>query len=734
MDLEYLLDNQNVAAKRAVIITSYETHKSRTTWRVPDTVEDRPKHAAKQSKTKKPLNKMIGLRTRHVGKFGLLIADEAHKMKNKRTVLWGILQMQKYPAVLFATATPMFNAIRDLLGLVDLLGLNAMKDLFDQTKGTADAITLKKLQKLNLSQLKAEYQRLDPKSPLRLMILDVKLLRRVMRTKREERHAAVAQFFALVLDTIAIQRSQGSSLPMSDGSAVPIRDKFKQIITKTILAPFNNLEKYEYQVQHKIYALKYVQETVNHKPQMDTVEVPGEQSTYSLAGVKPLRALEVLACSTKLARSATELIAFLATGSPRLRAIFQVILKYKILYPVDRARHGHHQKAMIVESSPLSAWYLEVVLNTALICTRVMHSGLNEEQRTNLVRDFNNPASGLKVLIITHSIGSVGLNLHEACDVVILSTPGRSWGHEAQAFGRCLRINSLFDLKVFRIEVPQSHDQYRNARQAEKASLQLAINARDPSIESLLLKLLRQLQVEVDEFRKSDRARDLMKEKAAMDREYEEELDRFLRLKELQKKSKTRSKAVFEPSAGEAESTEEEVELAEEDEEFGEEDDELGEEDDELGEEDDESSEEDEESGEEEEEEHESDEEERDLYSSLLNPSQATAKATDADIEKFKEKMRWKYFTQKWTTDDLHDPDHPIYFEIALRLLYNKLRDSKGLHMGTSIHVHYSSISQQHQDRLEKIIKDLGDEETSARKVEPRKEDFDHLAEDSDGN
>lgn len=56
---------------------------------------------------------------------------------------------------------------------------------------------------------------------------------------------------------------------------------------------------------------------------------------------------------------------------------------------------------MIVESSPLSAWYLEVVLNAALICTRVMNSGLNEEQRINLVWDFNNPASALKVLIIT---------------------------------------------------------------------------------------------------------------------------------------------------------------------------------------------------------------------------------------------------------------------------------------------------------------------------------------------
>ena len=135
------------------------------------------------------------------------------------------------------------------------------------------------------------------------------------------------------------------------------------------------------------------------------------------------------------------MISFLATGSPRLRAIFQVILDHKILYPVDRAKYGHHQKAMIVESSPLSAWYLEVVLNAALICTRVMHSGLNEEQRIKLVRDFNNPASALKVLIITYHIGSVGLNLHEACDLVILSTPGRSWGHEAQAFGRCLRVS-----------------------------------------------------------------------------------------------------------------------------------------------------------------------------------------------------------------------------------------------------------------------------------------------------
>lgn len=72
--------------------------------------------------------------------------------------------------------------------------------------------------------------------------------------------------------------------------------------------------------------------------------------------------------------------------------------------------------------------------------------------------------------------------------------------------------------------------------------------------------------------------------------------------------------------------------------------------------------------------------------------------------------MRWKYFTQvkqpddetryqlalfnipagkEWTTDDLHDPEHPIYFEIALRLLYNKLGDSQSLHVGIFTHIHH---------------------------------------------
>ncbi|KAJ6137705.1 Helicase C-terminal [Penicillium samsonianum] len=45
---------------------------------------------------------------------------------------------------------------------------------------------------------------------------------------------------------------------------------------------------------------------------------------------------------------------------------------------------------------------------------------------------------------MTYDVGSVGLNLYEACDRVILSAPGKSGNHEAQAEGRCLRVYNPF--------------------------------------------------------------------------------------------------------------------------------------------------------------------------------------------------------------------------------------------------------------------------------------------------
>lgn len=223
---------------------------------------------------------------------------------------------------------------------------------------------------------------------------------------------------------------------------------------------------------------------------------------FNVAGLRPLRALKILSCSTKLSRldvlhrsvglntnvsqlekwreegvtaewihsvvrqngelpveTAADLIAFLVEGAPKLRAILSLLQSHQVLLPPEE-QSPSHRKMLIVESCLVNAWFLEVVLNAALVGTRAMHSHLNNAERHALVDKFNEPKSALKVMVITYDIGSTGLNLHKACNLVVLAAPGNSRSQEAQAFGQCLRVWSLFQ-KFFMTRVDLLTYNYR---------------------------------------------------------------------------------------------------------------------------------------------------------------------------------------------------------------------------------------------------------------------------------
>lgn len=69
-------------------------------------------------------------------------------------------------------------------------------------------------------------------------------------------------------------------------------------------------------------------------------------------------------------------------------------------------------------------------------------------------------------------------------------------------------------MTVVRRWTSNSYDQFRGARQAEKATLQLAANAQDSSIKRLRVQLLQKLQLEVDECHQSAAGQDLPEEMA----------------------------------------------------------------------------------------------------------------------------------------------------------------------------------------------------------------------------
>lgn len=74
------------------------------------------------------------------------------------------------------------------------------------------------------------------------------------------------------------------------------------------------------------------------------------------------------------------------------------------------------------------------------------------------------------------------------------------------------QITSIFNTFVTRRFIPNSHDIFRSSAQADKATVQLATNARDPKIRQLLLEQLQKLQVEVDECHASPAGQALKKE------------------------------------------------------------------------------------------------------------------------------------------------------------------------------------------------------------------------------
>lgn len=142
-------------------------------------------------------------------------------------------------------------------------------------------------------------------------------------------------------------------------------------------------------------------------------------------------------------KTGLDMLKFLTDGSPALRLAFQLLKEWWILEPLTE-KIASHQKMIIAVSMPVFAWFLEVVFQTALIGTAVFHSGLTHQQRIELTKAFNDRTSSLKVLIMTYDVEAVGLNLHEACNRVLILDPAISRAAESQLAGRALKVRYLF--------------------------------------------------------------------------------------------------------------------------------------------------------------------------------------------------------------------------------------------------------------------------------------------------
>ena len=134
-----------------------------------------------------------------------------------------------------------------------------------------------------------------------------------------------------------------------------------------------------------------------------------------------------------------EKLQFMAEGSPTLRFIFSQMRDYVSIPRAD----GTPQKLIICEDTPIVAWFWEIALCFLYIETRVLHSGLTNSERSELVDSFNSPAASIKVLILMYNVGSQGTNLDTCCNRVLVATAATNASLEVQAWGRATRVRCL---------------------------------------------------------------------------------------------------------------------------------------------------------------------------------------------------------------------------------------------------------------------------------------------------
>lgn len=100
-NLKYVFDTSDVKATSTVIITSYETHMARTATKkmrnVPGVHFDPPQFDNEdQPIWQTPPKKEVPWATNQKGVYGLLIADEAQRIKNIDTGSWAVLYSQSF--------------------------------------------------------------------------------------------------------------------------------------------------------------------------------------------------------------------------------------------------------------------------------------------------------------------------------------------------------------------------------------------------------------------------------------------------------------------------------------------------------------------------------------------------------------------------------------------------------------------------------------------------------------
>ncbi|KFY97411.1 hypothetical protein V500_02085 [Pseudogymnoascus sp. VKM F-4518 (FW-2643)] len=516
---EYIWDQSDPRASNVVVLSSPETWAGRT-------IDE--EYIYNESSGKEELVYSSSCQ----GLFGVAILDEGHRFRSMHTQMFHALQCLKTEFHWFLTGTPVINSINDVVGPMSILWVHVKKVLEAnvehatwinanmRTGGYGVFTTISNMDKLDIRRLIA----MDPLRALALFSADL---------------PTISANFKMVDEMFVIRRTLASTLRKNDDETISLRTMMPSYIVQTKVLQYRPDEALEAQHGHLLHDREYNLAIKEWRG----ASKDGHGKSFPRIGA-PLRRMTLLSTSTHLERlentlrkagltghvmdmrglrerglNAFDLVGlvrregdpedlqtglqhlkFLSYGSPKLRYVLNEVLTYVL--PGTTEDMG--EKLLLVEDVPLAAEFWQMVLSLTYVDVAIMHSGLDEDERIDLSRRFNDKNDSLRILIIMYAVNAAGVNLDGACSRVIVLTPAINYAVEAQGFSRLLRVSQTRNVLVVRLVVDNSHDGSRETRQADKAIPDLATRSWSVATKELLVQYLNQQQVDVRNMHESE--------------------------------------------------------------------------------------------------------------------------------------------------------------------------------------------------------------------------------------
>ncbi|KAH8202829.1 hypothetical protein TruAng_002992 [Truncatella angustata] len=535
----YVWDMDVARASKTVIILPIHTWALRTCYRDEDSEEP----------------SWRSLFTDNECYFSIVCVDEAHKVKNASTKLFRSVSLLLRQYTLLITATPCLNTLTDLLGPAMLLwdtaedNIERTAGLWDRIEGITDITELDDLEGL------------EPHDALRLAAGRPSLLSRLICKDRRGNGQDIASTrkYLRYFESLAMLKRGPSSIIFEDfnkSKPLSLEGLFPVVDNWTVDIDVDQESASQYQFVHLHLLLDYFKLLNNWTDAMKNNKGSGIDPNYeSLTALH--RQWQIASSSMDVWRIDTlfsefsddhgepygtmashiwemrragvtfrELAKFLlgpgestpktaldylkiaVRGSPILRYILHD-LKENVL-PI---KGNSIKKLLITEAIPITAYYIELVLQFIGINARVLHAKLKEAERKELVASFNDSSWGsVQVLIQMYTVGVAGTNLHKSCSRVIVASQARSLPVQSQAVHRVIRVGQTQDVQVFRLKVTNSYHAFLESRQIEKILPELSARAQG-EMNTILVQLLNIFQREVDEAWNSDEGQKLIAEK-----------------------------------------------------------------------------------------------------------------------------------------------------------------------------------------------------------------------------